>query len=416
MANPLLVGIDLARHQNSVCLLDSQGEEVARRFTCANSRPGTQQLVEHLVQVLRQTNFDSVRIAAEATNWYWFACFQALSQDCRLAAWPVTLYAFNPRLPAKHAQTFGDLDKTDTNDALVIADYLRTARQLPQPFTAEPPLLALRFLTRYRFHVARLVSREKQYAYDILYLKASAYQPGRPFSDVFGAASRAIITQCADFAELSTWPLPDLAACLQQHAHGRLSDPLATAQALQAVVQDSYPLAPRLQASVNHVLHWSLDLSADLQRRLAHIDAAIAETLADIPQTLDSIPGIGVVCAAGILAEIGDIAAFAYDDDKVAQFAGLHWRKKQSGAWQAADTPLTKRGSRYLRYYLCEAANNVRMRDAEYAAFYQRKYNEVRKHPHRRAVVLTARKLVRLVVRLLTTHERYRPPRRNTAR
>ena len=237
---------------------------------------------------------------------------------------------------------------------------------------------------------------------------------GRPFSDVFGAASRAIITQCADFAELGTWPVTDLAAYLQTHAHGRLSDPLATAQALQAIVQDSYPLAEHLQAPVNQVLHWSLALSADLQRQLAHIDDTIAEALAAIPQTLDSVPGIGPVFAAGILAELGDIADFDYDDDKVAQFAGLHWRKKQSAAWHAAETPLTKRGSHYLRYYLCEAANDVRMRDAQYAAFYQRKYDEVRKHQHRRAIVLTARKLVRLVVRLLTTNERYRPPRRPT--
>jgi DNA-dependent RNA polymerase auxiliary subunit epsilon len=48
------------------------------------------------------------------------------------------------------------------------------------------------------------------------------------------------------------------------------------------------------------------------------------------------------------------------------------------------------------------------MRDADYAAFYQRKHDEVPKHQHKRAVVLTARKLVRLVVRLLTTNQPYR--------
>jgi hypothetical protein len=42
------------------------------------------------------------------------------------------------------------------------------------------------------------------------------------------------------------------------------------------------------------------------------------------------------------------------------------------------------------------------------ADYYNRKYKEVRKHQHKRAVVLTARKLVRLVVRLLTTNEPYR--------
>jgi hypothetical protein len=94
---------------------------------------------------------------------------------------------------------------------------------------------------------------------------------------------------------------------------------------------------------------------------------------------------------------------------------GRKWRRKQSGASEAQDTPLSKRGDRYLRYYLREAANAVRMRDAVYAAYYQRKCQEVRKHQHRQAIVLTARKLVRLVVRLLTTNERYRPPRRPLA-
>jgi transposase len=416
MANPLLVGIDLARHENVICLMNSQGEEVVRRFKTANSRPGTQQLVERLVQVLSAGDFDSLRIAAEATSWYWFPCLQALNQDRRLHAWPVTLYALNPRLPAKHAATFSDLDKTDDNDAMVIADHLRTARTLPHPFQGQPPLLALRFLTRYRYHLVRTLAREKQYAYSILYLKASAYQTGQPFADVFGASSRAVIEQFANLEQIAACPLEGLAAFLQTHAKGCLSDPLATAQHLHAVAQASYPLAPDLQPAVNQILHASLGLLSSLQRQEQQISRAIAELLADIPQTLDTIPGFGPVFTAGILAEIGDVARFDYNEEKVAQFAGLKWRRKQSGASEAQDTPLSKRGDHYLRYYLCEAANAVRMRDADYAAFYQRKFAEVRKHQHRRAVVLTARKLVRLVVRLLTTHERYRPPRRPSVR
>jgi len=85
--------------------------------------------------------------------------------------------------------------------------------------------------------------------------------------------------------------------------------------------------------------------------------------------------------------------------------------KTQSADFQAEETRLTHTGNRYLRYYLCEAANSVRMRDAEYRAYYERKYHEVRLHQHKRAIVLTARKLVRLVVRLLTTNQPYRPRR-----
>ena len=50
---------------------------------------------------------------------------------------------------------------------------------------------------------------------------------------------------------------------------------------------------------------------------------------------------------------------------------------------------------------LVEAANAVRMHTADYSAYYDRNYHEVRQHQHKRALVLTARKLVRLVVRLL---------------
>ena len=47
------------------------------------------------------------------------------------------------------------------------------------------------------------------------------------------------------------------------------------------------------------------------------------------------------------------------------------------------------------------------MHTAEYRAYYDRKYHEVRQHQHKRALVLTARKLVRLVVRLLATNQPY---------
>ncbi len=46
----------------------------------------------------------------------------------------------------------------------------------------------------------------------------------------------------------------------------------------------------------------------------------------------------------------------------------------------------------------------------EYRAYYRAKYAQALKHPHKRALVLTARKLVRLVAALLRSDSRYRPP------
>ncbi|TCT22594.1 hypothetical protein EDD68_10813 [Melghiribacillus thermohalophilus] len=67
-------------------------------------------------------------------------------------------------------------------------------------------------------------------------------------------------------------------------------------------------------------------------------------------------------------------------------------------------------GNKYLRYYLIQAADSVRKHDSVYRDDYQKKYQEVPKHQHKRSLVLTARKLVRLVYSLLITDQLYIPP------
>lgn len=141
------------------------------------------------------------------------------------------------------------------------------------------------------------------------------------------------------------------------------------------------------------------------------IDKAIEDMVEVIPEyrCLTSVPGIGKVFAAGIIAEIGQIERFK-DNPQVAKYAGLNWKETQSGNTSYQNTSLAKRGTRYLRYHLVEAAHSVRRHKPEYAEFYKKKKEEVPKH--KRAVVLTARKLVRLVDVLLRNHQLYTPPRR----
>lgn len=51
----------------------------------------------------------------------------------------------------------------------------------------------------------------------------------------------------------------------------------------------------------------------------------------------------------------------------------------------------------------------------EYAIYYDCKYAEAAKHHHRRALILIARKLVRLVFALLHKHQTYHPLEAPTA-
>ena len=108
------------------------------------------------------------------------------------------------------------------------------------------------------------------------------------------------------------------------------------------------------------------------------LDKAIEQQFEIIPNTLTSIPGIGKVYSAGIIAEIGDIHRFN-SQASVAKFAGLVWHKNQSGDFEAEHSQMIKSGNRYLRYYLLEAANSVRRCDSEFRRYYDLKFKEVNK-------------------------------------
>jgi transposase len=409
MTHPLIVGVDVHRKTNTFCLMDAHGGEVRPRFPLDNNRPGTHTFVQQVAELMRADGFDELQVAAEATGWYWFHFFQSLQQEALLAAWPLELHALNPRLTANFKKSYVDMDKTDPIDAFVIADRLRWGRDMGVPFEYDPSYLALRFLTRYRYHVVHNLAREKAYCTAILYLKASEYsrEDKKPFSNLFGAASRAVIQEFASIEEVAAMPLDELVEFIDVRGKRRFPDPADNAHWLKQVAQDSYPLPAVLQQPINLVLNLSLKQISALENQEERLNSAIAEQVEAIPNTLQTIPGLGPVFAAGILAEIGNPQRFNYDESKVAKFAGFKWRKTGSAGFTADETRMTRTGNSYLRYYFCEAAFSVQRCDSEYGAFFQRKFKEARTHQHKRATVLTARKLVRLVMRLLATNQPY---------
>jgi transposase len=205
-------------------------------------------------------------------------------------------------------------------------------------------------------------------------------------------------------------PVEELVDLMLQHGNKRLKDVPEMARVIKQAARNSYRLNPKMREAVDITLAMSLETIRFFESQQKKIDQVIAHELKAIPQTLDTVPGIGPVYAAGIVAEIGDISRFK-NHNALAKFAGLTWRQHQSGKFTAEDIPLSRSGNYYLRYYLIEAANSVRVREPEYAEFYRKKFTEARHHNHKRALVLTARKLVRMVFTLLSEGQIYRQRR-----
>jgi len=157
---------------------------------------------------------------------------------------------------------------------------------------------------------------------------------------------------------------------------------------------------------MNQVLSISISSMRAMQAQIKALDKEIERQVDNIPNTLTSVPGIGLVLSAGIIAEIGDTSRFK-SHAAVAKYAGLAWSQHQSGQFEAQNTRLIRSGNRFLKYYLCEAAYALVRCDTEHRRYYDLKYKEVNKYQHKRALALTARKLVRLVFRLLKDNRLY---------
>lgn len=405
----LIVGVDVHRRTNVTQVIDGVGQVIERPGRFANNRTGTDQLAACLALIAESGGYRAIHIAAEATNNFWLPFFCQMSQSRQLSSWPLHLYPFNPRVIHNFKKALGDLEKTDDRDAGVAAERLRFGKELPLPFQMDDLYLPLRSLTRYRYHLVRELVRVKSYCLSLVYLKATDYthMDTRPFSKVFGATSQAVLREFATLDEIAEMPFEELVEWLDVKGKRRFTNPEENARKLQRVAQDAYRLPAEWAAIIHDIISLNLRHMALLQDLIKRVETAIAGQMENIPQTLDTIPGIGPVFAAGIIAEIGDLARFDFNEAKVASYAGLKWPRSQSADFEAEDTKLSRSGNRFLRYYFCEAAQVARLHVPEYRHYYNRKFREVRKHQHKRAIVLTARKLVRLVVRLLTTNQPY---------
>jgi hypothetical protein len=191
----------------------------------------------------------------------------------------------------------------------------------------------LRMLTRFRHRLTHELTMTKLYCLNWVYLKASSSTLGgtAAFDKAFSPTSVKLLSDFATLDELAARWLDELAVWLEQHGRGGFTDVEQTAQKLHTIARDSYQLPSPLAESVDLALRLNLLHIAQLERLRKQLDRAGGEQLAQHPTTLTSIPGIGPVYAAGIVAEIGDIRRFGGDEAKVAKMAGLKWRKTKSG-------------------------------------------------------------------------------------
>lgn len=407
MTNTLFVGIDVSKRNNVVRFTDSDGETLTL-FSVPNNQDGANTILEKLHDTLLNSDFIAVSIGMESTSIYADHLAAFLRNDDFLKKWSIKVFVLNAKQVKAFKEAYPELPKNDNIDTLIIADYLRFGR-ISKEVNLDEKYIALRNLTRARFQVAQNLSREKTRFLDTLFYKFSSLDSSKVFSNTFGATSIAVISDFFSVDDINSMPLQELADFLMDKGKNKFDDPERIAKELKAAARSSYRLSKSVNDSVNQLLAVRLVGIRSLQQQQKDLDKAIESYMQLFPAVLNSIPGFGPVYSAGILAEIADIRRFK-DHAALAKYAGITWTRYQSGDYEASNTRLILSGNKYLKYYFLEAANKVRMHDAEFKRYYLSKFKEVPKHQHKRALALTARKLVRLVYSLLSNNQLYIPP------
>jgi transposase len=386
------VGIDVAKRHHEACVLDETGKVCGKTLRFSNDQTGGQKLLTWLGTMI--ADLSQARIGMEATGHYWLALYSFLQKN------GLTACVINPIQSDSFRNLYIRQTKTDTKDAFIIAELLRFGRYTSTGL-AEERLVALRQLCRYRFTLVDTISDFKRRVIGLLDMTFPEYE--KLFSDIFGKASSELLMEYTTPEEILAIDTDSLAKFLAQHSRNQFG--FEKARRLQDAAQNSFGVSFAMDAfrfqlrSLLHQIRFA-------EEQLAQLEKEIEKYLSAFDSHLVSIPGIGPVLAASILAEIGDISRFS-TGAKLVAYTGIDPTVRQSGNFTGTHNRMSKRGSPYLRRAVWLAATSSRLHNQALKEYYSQKLAQG-KHPLT-ATGAVARKLVYIIHAVLRDQKPFDP-------
>ena len=198
-------------------------------------------------------------------------------------------------------------------------------------------------------------------------------------------------------------PIDELFEIIKDKSHNRLTK--AKAISIKEAAADTFGIKIA-QDAFSFQLKQLIDRMNFLDKQIEALDCQILEYYEKFDCYLHTIPGIGMITAATILAEIGDINRFKSSSALVA-FAGIDPTVRQSGEFSSTHNHMSKRGSSYLRHAIFLAATTCSFHNSPLNAYYKKK-REQGKH-HLTATGAVARKLTTVIYAVLRDGKPYEP-------
>ena len=385
----VFIGIDVAKRRHSAAAVDGEGRWLAERIEFANDREGFESFLGALRG--RGVDFREATVCLEATGHYGINLIAYLQN----AGFEVR--EVNPLLISNWRKTQSLRKvKNDAIDAKALATWISSGNPAPLKRPVEKRD-DMRSLVRFRTSQVQIIGDSKRRAAAVIDRVFPEYHS--MFSDMFGKASAAVLSRWPSAESLSSARVDAIERALIGAAGRRYGR--ADAQALKKLAASSVGCA---NATLEFELVELLRQIRFVQDGVKAVDERLKAMTARSPIT--TIPGVGTVCAAAILGEIGDISRFE-SPTKLVAFAGCDPTVHDSADF-SGNRHLSKRGSRCLRHHLWLAADRARIYDPVIAAYYEKKRAEGK--CHKVAISAVVRKLCAIIFSVLTTQKAYSRP------
>jgi transposase len=390
----VFVGIDWASRAHELCVVDDEGEVVAR-FGFAHSERGIGEALERL-QKLGEAG--GLPVAIERPD----GLLVGRLLEAGHPLYPIHPNAFHAARPRWE----GAGAKSDPGDAYRLADLLRTDhRRLRALRPLDQPTRALQALVRLRDdHVAARVAATNQLA-----ALLDQHWPGA--ATIFARLDSEIA-----LSFLERYPTPEstsrlgearLAGFLRRHSYcGRRSP----AELLARLRQAPQPVHALDSDVVSELVHAQLPLMRTLLASIADLDRAIAAALDQHTkaQLLRPLPRVGTISLGQLVAEVGPLLDRTASADEAAALCGAVPVTKRSG--QQRGVCFRHATNAKARKALTLYADNSR----HASPWAERIYRDARargcRHPH--AIRILARAWLRVIWACWHTNSPYDPERR----
>ena len=386
-----IVGIDIGKNHHEASIVSPEGKQIGRSLRFATTHKGADSLMRF---IFKNIGNSPCVFGMEATGYYWYPIYSFLK------AKGYTIYVINPIQSDSLRKMYIRQTKNDSIDSFLIAEVIRFG-QFTTTSMADENILAMRQLCRYRDSVISSRTEIKLRISTIMEQIFPEYE--KQFSSLWLSTSMGILEKYLTPENIENAPIDELFEIIKDKSHNKLT--MKKAISIREAAADTFGIKIA-QDAFSFQLKQLIDRMNFLDKQIEALDIEIMKYYEQFDCYLHTIPGIGIIGAATILAEIGDISRFKNSSALVA-FAGIDPTVRQSGEFNSTHNHMSKRGSPYLRHAIFLAATTCSFHNSPLNAYYKKKRDQG-KH-HLTATGAVARKLTTVIYAVLRDSKPYEP-------